>query len=530
MGNSSSKKKDKKSKGAPAEDTCGAWIAKTQGADLEYVEDWKLPGWTDDQIEIEVTHNGLCHTDIHMKDNEWGVSAFPLCAGHEVIGIVKHKGKQVKRINVGDRVGVGWMKGSCGDCVKCENDCQSVCFKNYKGTIVGIGGFKSEAPSGGFARRIRVNENFAFPIPKKISSAAAAPLMCAGATVWAPIRRYVQTNPHGAKNMRVGVAGIGGLGHMALKLLVPMGCEVFALSSSDSKKEWVKSINNDINYVNMSSEDDVKDVKGSLDFVLNTIPFPSDHGGYIGLLRNDATYCVVGIPNDEVKIGVIPLVFMQYHVVGSIVAGRADMMSMLNFCAKHKIQPTTVIKDMSEINECMDDVMNKKVPHRYVLTFGDEQKRDPAESTKEVATEKAEETKEVQEEAPAEAETKIEEKEAPAAEVKEEVVEEKTTEKEEEEKVDEVKPEEVEKKEEATEVAEAEPQVEEKENVAEPEATAKKEVATETEAAAEPAGESEKIEVATETEKEAPVPAEENKKVKETNEAEGGSEIPKDEN
>lgn len=363
MGNNSSKNKD-----APKKDTCGAWIAKEKNQELVWVEDWKLPTWGPDQIELEVTHNGLCHTDIHMRDNDHDVSSFPLCAGHEVIGVVKHVGKDVTKIKVGDRVGVGWIKGSCGECIKCQNDCQNVCFNNYNGLIVGNGYFKSEEPSGGFAERCRVNENFAYRIPKSIESEHAAPLMCAGATVWAPLRKYVLESCHGAKNMKIGVAGIGGLGHMALKIAVPMECEIYALSSSDRKRDLVKACGEKINYVNMSVEKERDNARG-LDFILNTIPFDNAHEKYIELLRHDGTYCAVGIPKQNITVSVPVIVFLQYHIVGSIVAGRDDMISMLDWCEKYKIAPEVVMKKMSEINECMDEVENNKVPHRFVLTF-----------------------------------------------------------------------------------------------------------------------------------------------------------------
>eukprot|EP01135_Chromosphaera_perkinsii_P001725 Nk52_evm102s208 gene=Nk52_evmTU102s208 len=341
-----------------------AWMAKEKHGELVY-EDFSLSPLKDDQVEIQVTHNGLCHTDVVMADNEWGVSKFPLVPGHEVVGVVARCGPAVKGLKEGDRVGVGWIKGSCGKCEYCEEDRENICLNNYDGLIVGVGPFASEDPCGGYARSIRVNEKFAFLIPEGMKSEEAAPLLCAGSTVYSPLKRYL-TKP----GMKVGVVGIGGLGHLALKMALAMGADVYAISSSDKKKELVKQCGvPEENYINASDPAQVEKAKLTLDLVLNTVPCAMEYQPSLDMCRQNATYCMLGIPPINLPVFVPQMVFWQLHVVGSIVVGSQDMREMFTFCLKHNILPEVQVASMKEINRCFKEVRDNKIPFRYVLTF-----------------------------------------------------------------------------------------------------------------------------------------------------------------
>jgi len=346
----------------PTSDETMAYTALEKGAKLEYME-YTMPALGPNDVEIEVTHNGLCHTDIHMRDNDWGVSGYPFIGGHEVVGIVQYCGDGVTLLRPGMRVGVGWLKGSCNTCNHCGKGEQNICKNFYDGLIVGEGAFASENPCGGFARTIRVNEKFAFALPDEISSEQAAPLLCAGGTVWAPLRRYINR-----PDMEVGIAGIGGLGHLALKIAVALGANVTAISSSEKKRELAKKCGAQ-GYLNMSNEDERTAAVRKFDLILNTIPFEVDNQEYVNLVGFGGIYCVVGIPTNKIAVSVPEYVFFQKTVSGSIVAGCKDMTELFPFCVKHNILPEVVVTTMDKINECMEDVYSNKVPHRYVLTF-----------------------------------------------------------------------------------------------------------------------------------------------------------------
>jgi len=222
----------------PTSDETMAWTVPEKDGKL-VLQSYTMPALGANDVQIRVTHNGLCHTDLHMKDNDWGISKYPLIPGHEVVGVVSHVGAEVSLLRPGQRVGVGWIKGSCGSCVHCNDGFQNHCKTCYKGLIVGVGAFKDEHPCGGFAQDVRVGEKFAFPLPEKLSSAQAAPLLCAGATVYNPIKSYVK------KGMKVAICGIGGLGHVAIQMAVAMGAEVTAVSSSSKKKRFCSKIRSD---------------------------------------------------------------------------------------------------------------------------------------------------------------------------------------------------------------------------------------------------------------------------------------------
>ena len=305
-----------------------------------------------DEIEVRVTHNGLCHTDIHMRDNDWGVSQFPLVAGHEVVGIVTEVGQDVTNLKQGDRVGLGWIRNSCRVCYHCLQGEENVCKQGFEGLIVGN--------HGGFANKVRSPADFAYKIPDALDSASAAPLLCAGITVYTPLRTYIKY-----PGMKVGIVGIGGLGHLAIKFARAMGAEVTVLSSSGDKEAEAKEFG--AHHFYQWGSDAAKDVTGSLDLLVSTSSAELDWDLAFSLLGNNGILCFLGIPVSSINVPLIPLIFGQKSVVGSVVGGRRFMQEMLDFAAINQIKPMIQTMPLSQVNEAMDLVLAGKARYRIVL-------------------------------------------------------------------------------------------------------------------------------------------------------------------
>jgi uncharacterized zinc-type alcohol dehydrogenase-like protein len=304
-------------------------------------------------VEIAVTHNGLCHTDIHMRDNDWNVSKFPLVAGHEVVGNVTQIGAGVTGIKIGDRLGFGWISNSCRVCDACLRGEENICRQGYKGLIVGN--------HGGFANKLRACADFAYKIPDNLDSASAAPLLCAGITVYNPLRTYIKYP--GAK---VGVLGIGGLGHLAIKFAEAMGAEVTAFSTSSDKEAEAKEFGAHY-FCNWKNTEQIKAASATLDLLLCTVSSEIDWNQAFGLLANNGVLCLVGLPVSTLNIPLLPLVFGQKAIAGSVVGGRRFMKEMLEFAAIHQIKPMIETIPISQINAAMDRVVANKARYRIVL-------------------------------------------------------------------------------------------------------------------------------------------------------------------
>ncbi|KAI8475504.1 MAG: chaperonin 10-like protein [Monoraphidium minutum] len=306
-------------------------------------------------IEIKVTHNGLCHTDIHMRDNDWGATTYPLIPGHEVVGVVAAKGAEVAGFKEGDRVGVGWIKDSCRCCMQCMRGNENLCEAGYTGLIVGANNF------GGFQPLMRTPADFAYKIPDGMGSAEAAPLLCAGITVYAPLRKFLR-HP----DMRVAVLGVGGLGHLGVQFAAAMGAEVTALARQADKSKEAKALRAD---EFMTTDDALAQRKNYFDIILNTASGAVDSSAVLAMLRADGVLIQCGIPGGGARIDV-PLqdiVFNQKAVAGSVVGGRADMQEMFNFAAKKGIKPMIELYKLSDINAAIDRVASGKARYRVVM-------------------------------------------------------------------------------------------------------------------------------------------------------------------
>jgi len=304
------------------------------------------------QIEIKVSHCGICHSDLSMLDNDWGLSSYPLVAGHEVIGTVTAAGPSAKRVKPGDRVGLGWSSGSCLCCPQCLSGDHNLC-PTVESTIVGR--------HGGFADRVRCNWEWATKLPAALDPASAGPLFCGGITVFNPLVQFgVRATD------RVGVVGIGGLGHLAIQFLNKWGCEVVAFTSSTAKHaEAIKLGAHQA--VSSTEPDQLKQLAGTLDFILVTVNATLPWDLFIGALAPKGRLHFVGAVLTPVPVAAFSLIGGQRSVSGSPTGSPATITRMIDFCARHRIAPIVEQFPMSRINDALDRLRSGQARYRVVL-------------------------------------------------------------------------------------------------------------------------------------------------------------------
>lgn len=305
----------------------------------------------DEEVEVGVDNCGLCHSDLSVLNNEWGISQFPAILGHEVIGRVTAVGEHAKGLSVGQRVGVGWNSASCMHCRQCMTGSHHLC-PNVQATIVGH--------RGGFASHVRVHWAWAIPLPESLDLADAGPLLCGGITVFAPLARFAKPTD------RVGIIGIGGLGHMAVKFGAAYGCDVTAFTSSESKFEEARGFG--AKHV-VSSKDpaSIKKLAGSFDLLISTVNVPLDWDAMIGALAPNGRLHVVGAVLEPIPVGAFSLITQQRSVSGSPTGSPMDIATMLDFASRHGIAPQTEHFPMSRINEAFARLESGKARYRIVL-------------------------------------------------------------------------------------------------------------------------------------------------------------------
>jgi alcohol/geraniol dehydrogenase (NADP+) len=304
-------------------------------------------------VEIAITHCGICHSDLHLIANDWGISQYPFIPGHEIIGTVAAVGNRVRKLEVGQRVGLGWQSNSCGVCEWCMRGMENLCAES-EGTCV--------HRNGGYADSVRANSRFVIPIPEALESEQAAPLLCAGITVYNPLRMH-GVNP----SSRVGVVGIGGLGHLAIQFARAFGAEVTAFSTSLGKEEEVKALGAH-RFVNSRETKSMKELAGTMDFILNTANADQDWGNYLQALRPTGTLCFVGVPPSPVQIQVFPLIAGLRTITGSPIGSPHQLREMLDVAARHGVHAITESFRMVKANEAIEKVKKNKVRYRAVLT------------------------------------------------------------------------------------------------------------------------------------------------------------------
>lgn len=311
-------------------------------------------------VLIDIKFAGICHSDIHQAQEGWGQAIFPMVPGHEIAGVVSEVGPGVTQYKVGDRVGVGCMVDSCRECENCKAGLEQHCTQGNVGTYNAIG--KDGEPTyGGYSEKVVVDENFVVRIPEGLALDEAAPLLCAGITTYSPLKRW-----GAAPGKKVAVIGLGGLGHMGVKIAHALGAEVTVLSQSLRKKDDGLKLGAD-HYYATSDETTFKELAGSFDLILSTVSAPLDFGAYLGLLKANGALVNVGAPEEPISLNLFSLIGGSKTLAGSAIGGIAETQEMLDFCAEHGIGAEIELIAASEINEAYERVVNSDVRYRFVI-------------------------------------------------------------------------------------------------------------------------------------------------------------------
>ena len=313
-----------------------------------------------DDVLIAIRYAGICHSDIHTVRGEWGDIAYPQVVGHEIVGVVTEVGTDVTKFAVGDRVGVGCMVNSCRECVNCLAGQENYCLKGNTGTYTAVDR-DGTITQGGYSTHIVVTQDFVLRVPESIPYEAAAPLLCAGITTYSPLAHW-----NAGPGKRVAVVGMGGLGHMAVKIAHAMGAEVTVLSQSLAKREDGLRLGAD-HYYATSDPDTLKNLRNSFDLVINTVSAPLDLNRYLRILALDGVWVSVGAPPEPLPVQVFTLFNNRRSFAGSSIGGIRETQEMLDFCAEHGIASEVELIAASEINDAYERVLASDVRYRFVI-------------------------------------------------------------------------------------------------------------------------------------------------------------------
>ncbi|MGF2953059.1 NAD(P)-dependent alcohol dehydrogenase [Mycobacterium sp. THU-M116] len=311
-------------------------------------------------VAIEIKFAGICHSDIHTVKAEWGQPDYPVVPGHEIAGVVTAVGPEVTRHKVGDHVGVGCFVDSCRECSSCSAGLEQYCKRGMTTTYNGVGR-DGERTYGGYSQAIVVDENYVLRIPDSLPLDKAAPLLCAGITLYSPLRHW-KAGP----GTRLAVIGLGGLGHMGVKLGAAMGAEVTVLSQSLKKMEDGLRLGAG-NYYATSDRDTFRNLRGSFDLILNTVSANLKLGDYLNLLDVDGTLVELGIPEHPMEVPAFALALMRRSLSGSNIGGIAETQDMLDFCAEHHVMPEIEVIEPDYVNEAYERVLASDVRYRFVI-------------------------------------------------------------------------------------------------------------------------------------------------------------------
>ncbi|MFJ1551093.1 NAD(P)-dependent alcohol dehydrogenase [Streptomyces sp. NPDC088246] len=339
--------------------TVAAYAAPSAKAPLERTTiERRTVGEFDVLIDIEFA--GICHSDIHQAREGWGAAIFPMVPGHEIAGVVAEVGSGVTKFKVGDRVGVGCMVDSCRECENCKAGQEQHCVRGNVGTYNAIGR-DGEPTYGGYSQKVVVDENFTVRIPDGLSLDVAAPLLCAGITTYSPLKHW-----GAAPGQKVAVVGLGGLGHMAVKIAHALGAEVTVLSQSLRKKDDGLKLGAD-HYYATSDPATFDDLAGTFDIILSTVSAPLDFGAYLSLLKTGGALVNVGAPEEPVSLNLFSLIGGNKSLAGSMIGGIAETQEMLDFCAEHDLGAEIELIEASRINEAYERVLASDVRYRFVI-------------------------------------------------------------------------------------------------------------------------------------------------------------------
>lgn len=315
-----------------------------------------------DDVNIEILYSGVCHSDLHQARNDWGIANFPLVPGHEIVGRITEIGSAVKKYHVGDLVGIGCMVDSCRTCPACEQNLEQYCENGNTGTYNSVDRHDKTPTFGGYSTSIICSENFVLKIPPHLDLTGVPPLLCAGITTWSPLRHW-----NVSKGSKVAVVGLGGLGHMVLKLAHALGAEVTLFTRSNNKIEDAKRLG--AHHVILSNDKvQMKAARNQFDLIIDTVPNHHDLNPYIPTLKLDGTLVMVGyLGKLEEMLNITPLIRGRRTIAGSLIGGIKETQELLDFCGEHNITSDVEMINMQDINTAFTRMENSDVKYRFVI-------------------------------------------------------------------------------------------------------------------------------------------------------------------
>ena len=335
----------------------GTESAKAPLAPFSFARREPLP----QDVQLEILYCGVCHSDLHTVRNEWTNTTYPVVPGHEIVGRVTAVGNEVTRFKVGDMAAVGCMVDSCRTCANCKAGLEQYCDVGFTGTYNSPDKHLGGMTYGGYSKSIVVDEHFVLHVPDKTNPAGVAPLLCAGITTYSPLRHWKVS-----KGQKVGIVGLGGLGHMGVKLANAMGAHVVLFTTSPNKKEDAQRLDAD-EVVVSKNQNEMDRHLGSFDFILDTVSAPHDLNAYLALIKRDGTLTLVGAPPQPPSIEIFNLIFKRRQLAGSLIGGIPETQEMLDFCAKHKLTSDVEVIPIQKINEAYERMLRSDVKYRFVI-------------------------------------------------------------------------------------------------------------------------------------------------------------------
>lgn len=337
-----------------------AFGAEAADADLKQLKIERRTVLEND-VEIDIQYCGVCHSDLHFARNDWGMTQFPIVPGHEIVGTVTNVGSAVTKYKIGDHVAVGCLVDSCRSCNNCKNDLEQYC-PEFVGTYGGYDKHLQTTTHGGYSEKIVVDEAYVLRVPENLDKAGIAPVLCAGITTWSPLRHW-----NVGKGSKVAVVGLGGLGHMALKLANALGAEVTLFSRSTGKVADAKRLGAH-EVIISTDEGQMEKAMGKFDVIIDTVPYEHDLNPYLGTLSTNGTLVVVGYlgPLDPTLV-TIPLILGRKSVAGSLIGGIAETQELLDFCGQHNITSDVEVINMQDINHAYERMLKSDVKYRFVI-------------------------------------------------------------------------------------------------------------------------------------------------------------------
>ncbi len=312
-------------------------------------------------VQIEITYCGVCHTDIHLINNDWGISIYPMVPGHEIVGRVVAVGENVRKFKPGDRAGVGCLVDSCRDCDYCNEGLEQHCANGAVYTYSAYEKDGTTITQGGYSTGIVVDERFVLKMPENLEPSKAAPLLCAGITTYSPLRQWKVGKGH-----RVAIIGLGGLGHMAVKFAVSFGAEVTVLSTHAGKKADAEKLGAH-HFVVTTDEEQAKSVAGKFDFILDTLSASHDYNFYLAMLKAGGKFICIGLPVEPINVPSFNIVFTRKCIAGSLIGGLPETQEMIDYCGEHNITADVEVIPIQQISEAYKRMLASDIKYRFVI-------------------------------------------------------------------------------------------------------------------------------------------------------------------